>query len=113
MIKEGSLVTIYKDYQNEKEPMGVAKLVQLTKIGYPFILEEQNEHQQETYSTQYWKVEWIEKISDTINPERNIYPIRILENIGLTMTSTTKDDTSNDDNLLLDKFLSVDGVEIY
>lgn len=112
MLKSGSKIVLYKDYQQNKDPLGVAELVQFVKTGYPFILEEEHESVQKTYVINYWKVKWLDKYVDTINPERETYPVRELATTGLTSTSKTLEEPE-EPNLLVDKFLSVNGIEIY
>lgn len=110
-MEQGSIVVVYKDHQNNEDPIGVAKLIRKDRTGYPFILDEQNETIQETYVTEYWELEWVTKFVDTINPERKVFPIRKLYTIGLTTTSNSAESVEPD--LLLDKFLTVDGKEIF
>lgn len=49
--KEGDIITIYQDWENEKDPIGTAKLVKRTKFGRSFILKEMMpETSQEVYN---------------------------------------------------------------
>lgn len=38
--KEGDIVTIYKDWENEKDIIGTARLVKMISLGRSFILED-------------------------------------------------------------------------
>jgi hypothetical protein len=112
-MKKGSTVILYKDYQNNKDPMGVAILVKHIRNGYPFILDEDFETTQETFIPKYWEVEWVEKYIDTINPERNIFPIRTLDTVGLTTTSSVESGLYTDYHYLIDSFIKINGIEIF
>ena len=58
-FKEGDKITIYDDWENEKSPIGTAKLVSRERFGRSFILEEMMpETTQIVYNYEEWLVEW-------------------------------------------------------
>lgn len=57
--KEGDYVTIYKDWENEKDIIGTAQLVKRHSLGRSFILEDTYpEAEQIVYNYEVW---WVRK----------------------------------------------------
>lgn len=102
--KEGDVVKIFKDYQNNLNQIGTAKLVKFHKTGRSFILEDTlPEKAQKVYNFQEWFVDWID------NPENYIttkpYKIRYQEVTGLSNSSHEEEEDDFISKALIDKFL--------
>lgn len=118
---EGDLITIYQDWENEKDPIGTAKLVKRTKFGRSFILKEMMpETSQEVFNYEEWIVEWPEDPDPPMfpylsGPVQTVQKIRYMDMIGI---SNSKDDEEYEDDeavkkLQVDKFISIHNIEVY
>lgn len=118
MDDKGSLRVIYSDYQQNKDPLGVAVPIRYVKSGYPFILEEEKDTVQVTYICDYYEIRWVHiKDPGKVNPERKIYPIRRVFFEGLTPSSIAENyvvyEPDDSSNLLKDKFIIIHGIEVF
>ena len=109
--KIGELRPIYEQSQTNKQLLGVARLLKKTKSGLPFIVDSEADNKQKVWIEEYWEIEWVLKttLGHTINPEKKTFPIRTLfyEGIG------TSKEPSYSQTSARDKFLEVDGKEIF
>jgi len=110
-MKENDERYIFKDYQTETDVLGKVKLLSLTREGLSFILEDMKKEEQITYGTQYWLCEFL---SDCYYRKGDIktFPIRYILSVG-TVPGTSIDDIEEDNYTITDKFLEIDGKEIY
>ncbi len=104
-------IIIFKDYQTETEVLGKVKLISLTRDGLSFILEDMTKEEQITYGTQHWLCEFIEDCYYRKGYQKT-FPIRYIQSIGL-IPSTTQDDIEEENYTFIDKFIEIDGQEIY
>jgi hypothetical protein len=104
--KKGDTVTIYKDWQNNTDPIGAARLVRKYKTGCTFILTEMlPESSQIVYNYEEWIVEG-ENIP-------TIVKIRYLHNIGLTPSAIDEDPEEYKNTLYKDTFIIINGIEVF
>ncbi|MCB0370627.1 hypothetical protein [Mesotoga prima] len=126
--KAGDIITIYADWENELDPIGTAKLVELHSLGRSFILEDTYpESEQIVYNYQEWKIGEINPISKEIEHDEThplflhfwfhpvTYKVRYIDTIGI---ANSTEDVEEDDELTYlrlskDKFLSINDKEIY
>jgi len=125
----GDTVKVYLNWQEEKEFLGKALLLEKIKEGYTFILEDTYEdpynidikykipeNQTQVYSFNRWRVEFLSLSllgKKYIKPkEIREYNIRYLDTIGLA-SSAIHNDIDDHNKLLVDKFLTVNGVEVF
>jgi len=114
MMKSGDVVRIYEDPQTEKKIIGVAKLIEKDKDGLPYILNEMDTHNQAVWRNEYWKIKWLYKLSpEDINPDKRIYPIKTLHNVGIITSEAEDPSFISVSNLLEDKFIEHDGIEAF
>lgn len=115
--KPNDIVTIYSDWENEKNPIGTAKLVRLHKQGRTFILEDMYpEDTQIVYNWQEWVVDFLPMILDTgdvILPHYSVEKIRYIDTIGIANSADDDWEPGEYEKLDKDKFLSFNGKEIY
>ena len=118
--KPGDVVTIYADWENEKSPIGTAKLVSFHRQGRTFILEDMYpEDTQIVYNWQEWKVELLKTVSGSIvgNQKRKLYLIRKIRYVDTIGISNSADDDEyvkeEIDKLIKDSFLEFNGIQIY
>lgn len=111
---KGDLIEVYKDYQHTKL-LGMATLKEKVDDGHPFILADGNtEKDQITYNYELWKVDW--KWITLEEAENSLIQFRKPAKIWYWYTGNT---TSNIDDpvdvtyALQDKFLEIDGKQIY
>lgn len=108
--KSGDSITIYKDFENNKDPIGTAELVKLHALGRSFILKDDpTEKGQETFNYETWIVKW---------PTNNLTKqnIRYLDTVGIANSAPDDEDREWEQKISLlpkDKFLMVEGIEIY
>lgn len=102
---------IYNDSQTELDLLGIARLIEKKKDGLPFILDSKADNKQKVWIVEHWEIEWILKtaLGHTINPEKKIFPIRTLfyEGIGTSKEPSYRQEYAKD------KFIEIDGIEIY
>lgn len=107
--KEGEWVIIYEDWQNEVNPLGIARLIRKYKSGYTFILKEMMpESSQIVYNYESWIVE----LEDG---RESIIKIRYVERIGITPAHLYPEEDEGDVALrsLVDSFIVINGKEIF
>lgn len=123
----GDVVTIYKDWENEKEPLGEAILVKQVSEGLTFILEDTYpdgipipDHIQEVYKAPKWVVDFINLTPQGRDyygfypPVGVIYKVRYLYNVGLTAANNEESPFPKKRiRLEEDKFISINGKPIY
>lgn len=109
-MKENDELLIYKDYQTETQVLGKVKLISLNRDGLPFILEDMGKDTQIVYGTQYWLCEILEDCYYRKGTQKT-FPIRYISNIGFV--PTTVPDEIEEEYKLIDKFIEIDGEEIY
>ncbi len=113
--KKGQVVNIYFAPQTNSELIGTAKLLEYISTGLPFVLTEaESESRQITYSTEKWRVKFLSTtplFKDSFNIQE-IAPakIRYIYSKGIAPQSSRD---SSLDTLPKDKFLKVNGKEIY
>lgn len=106
--KVGDVVNIYSDYENNVGLIGAARLVKLHGNGRSFILEEVfPEKDQIVYNYQTWWVEFEKPLPS------NLVRIRYVDSIGLANSASDEETDAVFNRLEVDKFLSVNGKEIY
>lgn len=126
-MKIGDILTIYQDWQTNKKELGKAVLIEKIRNGSTFIVDdffvcEGDEHIYRipesltpVYNYQRWRVQFNEltdygkqsiKVSDI--RDKNI---RFLETVGMSRSSIPEDFISNE--YLKDKFLKINGVEVF
>ncbi len=103
---------IYSDYQEELEPLAKVKLLSLNREGLTFILDDMAKDKQIVYGTQYWQCEII---VSNYYPRGYIktFPIRYLYKIGDVQAELGYKEEDDSEYTIQDKFLKVDGEEIY
>lgn len=117
MNDEHEISTVYLDWQTETNPLGECILNTKIRDGYTFILDEEHEDKStRVYSYERWNVTFIVltdlgktiyKVGQTADMN-----IRYLYNIGTTK-SRYKPEYDEPIITLYDKFLKVDGVEVF
>lgn len=123
----GDVVTIYKDWENEKEPLGEAILVKQVSEGLTFLLEDTYpdgvpipDHIQEVFKAPMWVVDFI-NLTELGKEKYGFYPpvdrihkVRYLYNVGLTAASNIESPYKRPRiRLEEDKFLKINGKPIY
>lgn len=139
--KPNDIVTIYADWENERSPIGTAKLVSFHKQGRTFILEDMYpEDTQIVYNWQEWLVEFPERIignpfRDGIGkiryytpsgipsmsegspkyslPRQEVRRIRYIDAIGIANSADDDWEPGEYEQLEKDRFLAFNGKEIY
>lgn len=113
-LKVGDVVSVYADYQTEKQIIGTARLTKFHSPGRTFILEEMMpEISQIVYNYEEWYVDWIGDTAVRWSPDRPV-KIRFLDTIGIAnSTEDIEDEEELSPRLPIDKFISVNGIEIY
>lgn len=103
--KQGDIVEIFEDYQQNLNSLGEVKLLKFENHGRTFILEEiMPETEQIVYSYQVW----------TVQKEGNNFKhkIRYIDTIGIA--NSEDDETDSDSkNLPKDSFLMINDKEIF
>lgn len=99
---EGDRVIVYKDWENEKFPIGAARLIQHVKSGRSFILKEtMPESSQIVYSYEEWTT------------DLGIHRIRYVDSIGLTNSADDEFIERENIKLPVDNFITINGIEIF
>lgn len=133
--KPGDEITIYADWENEKSPIGTAKLVSFHRQGRTFILEDMYpEDTQIVYNWQEWIIESKGLLKKRITIEENIIhktdfnfisfdstdgtvkylkKIRYIDTIGIANSADDEEWEKEFDKLVKDSFLEVNGIQIY
>lgn len=115
--KVGDIIPIYKDWENEQELLGTAKLVRFHRQGRSFILEDTYpEVDQIVYNYQEWEVSWTKPSNypDNCNYSKfTTEKIRYVDTIGIANSSDDEDYDAELDKLPKDSFLKWQGVEIF
>lgn len=107
----GDEIFIFKDYETETDVLAKVKLLSLKREGLPFILEDMKKEEQIVYKAQYWECEIIN--SNYYNKGYiKTFPIRCLLSVG-SIPSTNVDDIQEENYTIIDKFLEIDGEEIF
>jgi len=104
-------VWIFWDYQEQTKVIGRVKLLEFIKDGLDFILEDMPRDEQVLYGTQYWKCEIISDGGYYPRSYIKTFPIRYIKSIG-NITTDDYDDFEKED-IIIDKFIEIDGQEIY
>lgn len=102
---------IFSNYQEEKKVIGRVKLLEFVREGLEFILEDMPKDDQITYGTQYWKCEIVSDGGYYNKGYIKTFPIRYIKNIGVTYLDGFDDFEKED--IIIDKFIEIDGEEIY
>jgi hypothetical protein len=117
--------TIFRDWKENKGPLGVAVLKKKLKEGLPFIPiradDRKNQEQEaltEIYVPEKWLVEWLSftKLGESyVHKEKKSFWIRRKKTQGLYSSgrSTAPPTFHHAAMNIEDKFLIVDGIEIY
>lgn len=100
-MKKNEEVTIFKDWENEQNPLGKAKLIKFIKKGLPFSFDDKY-----LFNYEQWKIEWIERYDESYS--NGIHKIRYKER---PHTKKVKSITKED--IIIDSFLVVNGIEIF
>lgn len=119
-LEKGQKRWIFSDYQYETKVIGQVKLLELIREGLTFILEDMPKEKQIVYGTQYWKCEVISDGGYYPKGWEIIKPIKYINNIG-PITSREQFDEDDDiteeqyleNQLIIDKFIEVDGEQCY
>ena len=112
-MSKGSILPIYRDHQINKGLLGVAFLEKFIDKGLTFINDDKGWASTKVYETENWKVSWIKKTKlglSLIKGDESIQKIRKLRSKGFVPSVREGGGRSK---LLVDKFLSVNGKEIY
>lgn len=112
MMKENDEIFVFKDYQTEKEVIGKVRLLSLKGEGLPFIIEDMKKEEQIIYNYQKWLCEFVE---DCYYPKgyQKTLPIRYIESIGNNAKTTNQEEIVEENYTFVDKFLEIDGEEIF
>lgn len=111
-MSPGEEVLIYEDYQTELINIGRARLLRRArKSGPTFILEDMSDNQQVVYTTEYWFVDWIDNPTNRL--KTRYVKIRSIHGVGNVTSNTHKDSEDELLRLPIDKFLSVNGIEVF
>jgi hypothetical protein len=125
MLDINQVHKIYRNWQTNSHEIGTAILIEKVKDGIPFILDDYvindenvavkiKEKEQEVFCYARWVVMFIELTEygkQTVNiGETKSVNIRYLERIGIKSAMLISPPTQN---TLVDKFLKVDGVEVF
>ena len=113
--KPGDEITIYADWENERLPIGTAKLVSFHRQGRTFILEDMYpEDTQIVYNWQEWLV-LLPPINLLIDSWRKrICKIRYIDTIGISNSEDDDYYTKEElDKMVKDSFLEFSGIQIY
>jgi hypothetical protein len=105
--------TIFLDYQEDRTPLGVARLKKKLKDGSPFILTEAKESETVVYNYEVWEVEFLELTIEGeayVHKDKTSFPIRYVDTIGIK-TSNQKPEIKT--SKLLDSFITFNGKEIF
>lgn len=109
--KEGDLVEIFSDYENNLVSKGTAKLVKFNKLGRSFILEEtMPESEQIVHNYQEWLVEW--PMPDKFT-KMSVEKIRFVDTIGIANSAVEEDYDAELEKLPKDTFITIHGIEVY
>jgi hypothetical protein len=112
-VKENEIRTIFLDYQEERVPLGVARLTKKVKTGLPFILRENHEAKTVVYNYEIWEVEFLELTFEGdayVHAEKKTFPIRYVDAIGM---KTSESPAELKDSQLIDRFITWNGKEIF
>lgn len=106
---------IYQDAQSEEHPLGEAELLELTKTGLPFILDEEQDHKQKVYILKYYKVNWLSKteLGKSVIHSDKSYPVRELYWEGITSSQSSTKSGLDENHYLIDKFIIVNGTSCF
>lgn len=106
----GQLVPIYHNSQTNTELLGIGRLVSKVKDGLPFITQGLADNKQKVWIEEFWIIEWVHQTKKGFADPRKKFPIRTLFKEGISTSKINKSNTSIE---LKDKFLEVNGIEIY
>ncbi len=114
MFKENDEITIFKKYQTEESPIGKVRLISFVKDGLSFILDDDTKDSQITYGIQHWLCEFIEDCYYNKGYQKT-FPVRYVQHVGYVPTSNSNEDWEYEEQnyKIVDKFLEVDGEQIY
>lgn len=105
------IVPIYKNYQEEKEDLGLAQLVHFVSKGLPFILDDYTHCP--TYNTEKWEVEWILKKDLNYPYQTQYYNVRYTVDSTDKQTEDDDEEYLNIDNSIPDRFITFDSQEAF
>lgn len=105
-FQKGDIVEIFKDYQNNTNSIGTAKLLRFVDRGLPFSLDDEGKS---IYNTECWEVDWV-NYTGTGFP-RKLQNLRYRENN--TSYKKEEDEEIINENSIQDRFLEIDGEQIY
>ena len=105
IYNKGDIVEIYIDYQNNKNLLGKAELVEYISTGLPFLIDDYPNAP--LFNTEKWIVKWIEKNSNVYS--NNIHNIRY----NKIESEVEREEFYDPPPVIFDKFLEIDGEEIY
>lgn len=103
------LIPIYDNSQTKEDLLGIGRLKSKRKDGLPFIVDSEADNSQKVWIEEYWEIDWVLTTKLGLADPRKVFPIRTLYNIGIT--GNTLKETKKE--LIQDKFLKVDGIEIF
>lgn len=112
LLKKGQIRTVFLDYQEDRTPLGVARLISKVDDGLPFILRETKESETIVYNYEIWEVKFLEYTDEgeIYAKQKKKFPIRFVESVGIKSSNEPSElKTSN----LIDKFIEFNGKEIY
>lgn len=100
---------IFEDHQTETKVIAKVKLLSFNREGLPFILEESKDNQI-IYVPEYWSCEVLES---NYFPKSYVktFPIRTIQKNNNILT--TANDDFEENYRIVDKFIQVNGEEIY
>ena len=110
--KEGDIITIFSDWENEELELGPAQLVQFVQQGRSFILEDTYpESEQVVYNWQEWEV----RLQDNeLNSWTERRKIRYIDTVGIANSADDSDyDPETDPKLPKDKFIIFNDKEVF
>lgn len=111
-MQEEDIRYIYSDYQEELEPLAKVKLLSLKREGLTFILDDMPKDKQIVYGTQYWECEILASKYYTRGYIKT-FPIRYIYKIGDVQAELGYKEDDESVYTIQDKFLEIDGEEIY
>ena len=119
-LEQGMQRWIFSDYQYETKVIGKVKLLEFIREGLTFILEDMPKETQVVFGTQYWRCEILSDGGYYPKGYIKTFPIKYINNIG-PITSKQQFDEDEDiteeqyleNQLIIDKFIEVDGEQIF